>query len=165
MHIKTKSVKSKYTVFVACRGVADFLQAAMWYHLRIMKLSRPSRFLATLITLFSLLFTQLAVAAYACPGLDVAGVLMAQAMPDTDMPGCRNMDQEQPGLCAAHCDANHQSLDTPGAPLVQPFFPAELSVVLLEGAAQYSVGAGPVAVRMIRTPAPPLIIRNCCFRI
>ncbi len=130
-----------------------------------MKLSRPSRFLAALITLLSLLFTQLAVAAYTCPEPDAAAAIMAMAAMHADMPGCRDMDQQQSGLCAAHCDTGHQTLDTPGAPHLQAFIAAELTVVLREGAAQYAIARMPAASRLTRTTAPPLIIRNCCFRI
>ena len=135
------------------------------YHLPIMKLSRPSRFLAALVTLFSLLFTQLAVASYACPARDAAVMIMAKAAVHADMPGCRDMDQQQPGMCAAHCDAGHQSLDTPGAPHLQAFVAAELTVVLREGAAQFAIPCRPTETRLTRTTAPPLMIRNCCFRI
>ena len=127
-----------------------------------MKLSRPSRFIAALVTIFSLLFTQLAVAAYACPASNAAPAAMS-AM--GDMPGCQGMDMNQQGLCAAHCDPGHQSLDTPGAPHVQPFVAAALAVVLVSAFAQQPAAARPDAYRLTRTTAPPLAIRNCCFRI
>jgi hypothetical protein len=125
-----------------------------------MKLSRPSRFIAALLTIFSLLFTQLAVAAYACPASNAAAM---SAM--GDMAGCQAMDMDQQGLCAAHCDPGHQSLDTPGAPHVQPFVAAALAVVLISAHAQQPAAALPDAYRLTRTTAPPLSIRNCCFRI
>lgn len=132
-----------------------------------MKFFRPSRVIAAIITILSLLFTQLALASYACPELNVEKPV-AMAMDAEKMPGCANMDMkmDQPGLCHSHCEAGSQTADTPQAPLVQPFVAAELTVVLsaatpltpchtlhLEG------------VLLKRSTAPPLAIRNCCFRI
>jgi hypothetical protein len=128
-----------------------------------MRLTRPSRFLAALVTLFCLLFTQLAVAAYACPG---AGA-MTVAASSGSMPDCTDPDMEmpQPVLCAAHCEAGHQSLDTPGAPHVQPFVAAALAVVLSGDSRRYALAAAPHTDSLTRSTAPPLTIRNCCFRI
>jgi hypothetical protein len=129
----------------------------------IMKLTRPSRFFAALVTLFSLLFAQLAVASYVCPQLpevDHASVRMR------DMPGCPGMDSRQPGLCAAHCDAGHQSLDAAAAPQVPPFIACQLALVLPSLDSTSAVLAAPAAsVPLTRTTAPPLAIRHCCFRI
>jgi hypothetical protein len=88
-----------------------------------MRLSRrPTRWLSGWL-IAMLLFTQLATAAYACPGL--AAATSAQAA----MPGCEghqaaSMDPEQPQLCHAHCQQGSQNVhptpasDTPGAPLL-----------------------------------------------
>ena len=130
-----------------------------------MKLSRPSRFAAALVTLFCLLFTQLAVAAYACPAQKSAPMAMSAVANNGSMPGCQGMDMNQQGLCAAHCAPGHQTLDTPGTPHVQPFVAAELAVVLVGAATQQPVTAHPDPYRLTRTTAPPLAIRNCCFRI
>jgi hypothetical protein len=131
-----------------------------------MRVSRPSRIIAAIITIFSLLFTQLAVAAYACPELNVAKrTAIAQAV---QMPGCANMDMgtDKPGLCHSHCQAGSQTADTPQAPLVQPFVAAELTVVLnVAGLAAPSHALQPEGVLLKRSTAPPLAIRNCCFRI
>lgn len=129
-----------------------------------MTLSRPSRFLAALVTLFCLLFTQLAVAAYACPG---AGAMTAAAS-GASMPDCTDMEMPQSPqsmLCAAHCEAGHQSLDTPGAPHVQPFVAGALAVVLSGDSGRYAPVTAPQADSLTRSTAPPLTIRNCCFRI
>ena len=131
-----------------------------------MKVSRPSRVIAAIITIFSLLFTQLALASYACPELNVAKrTAIAQTV---EMPGCANMDMamDQPGLCQPHCAAASQTADTPQAPLVQPFVAAELTVVLSVATAAVPTHAlQPEGVLLKRSTAPPLAIRNCCFRI
>src|SRR4051812_24129767 len=128
-----------------------------------MKLSRSSRFIAALVTIFSLLFTQLAVASHACA---VAGAVPASAsMVRGDMAGCQEMHADQPGVCKAHCEAGYQSLDAPAAPLVQPFVAAQLAVILpVFGVAQAFVRALDVPA-LTHTTSPPLAIRNCCFRI
>jgi hypothetical protein len=128
-----------------------------------MKLSRPSRYFAALVTLFSLLFTQLAVAAYACPDWKMSSVSVQSSQA---MVGCTEMDAQQPGLCKAHCDGNHQTLDTPAAPLVAPFVASTLSCVLFEfaltePALRDNSASGP----LLHATSPPISIRNCCFRI
>ncbi|WP_295995730.1 hypothetical protein [Rugamonas sp.] len=128
-----------------------------------MKLTRSSRFVAALVTLFCLLFTQLAVAAYACPQLPTlghAGISMQ------NMPGCAGMDVDQPNLCAAHCDAAHQSLDTAAAPQVMPFIACRLALVLSAGAPALSDSTGSDArAPLSHATSPPLAIRHCCLRI
>ncbi|MBR7784777.1 hypothetical protein KDM89_21835, partial [Undibacterium sp. LFS511W] len=71
-----------------------------------MKLSHPSRVVAAFVALFSMLFMQLAVASYACPGLAMRGGDDMSAMPAVvampTMTDCEGMDQVQPVLCHAH---------------------------------------------------------------
>jgi hypothetical protein len=132
-----------------------------------MKFSGPSRVLAAIITIFSLLFTQLALASYACPGLNAAKPAMVAADAG-DMPGCADMNMEtpHPGLCHAHCEAGSQNVDTPQAPLVQPFVAAELTAVVSAPepvASSHALQAHWVFLQ--RSAEPPLAIRHCCFRI
>lgn len=120
---------------------------------------RPSRALAAIVTIFSLLFAQLAVAAYACPRLEAA---VQQAA----MPGCAEMQMQEAALCHTHCDAAGQSLDRPDLPQVQAFVPAALSVVLSpEPRAQLRAHPDAGQPPLTRSTAPPLAIRHCCFRI
>ena len=67
------------------------------------------------IGIAAVLFTQLAVAAYACPALmgmdDSMRVAMADTM-DAGMPGCEQVDTDNPNLCLQHCQAGSQSLQT-----------------------------------------------------
>jgi hypothetical protein len=114
-----------------------------------------------------LLFTQLSVAAYACPQFDNVSPVASNLVIDADMPGCQGMqrDQEAPNLCATHCDDAAQSADTPSAPTVPPFIQAALSVVLIQGEGLLPVQVSPDRLLHARPGSPPLIIRNCCFRI
>lgn len=136
-----------------------------------MQLSRPSRFIAALITLFSILFMQFAVASYACPAMKMGqdsdeSVAMSMSYDSEDMSHCTGMDQEQPSLCHAYDHAGKQSLDKPELPTAQPFIPAQLvmATVTIENLANVSPGRSTSAL-LTRTTAPPLSIRNCCFRI
>ena len=133
-----------------------------------MKLSRPSRRFTVLLALVSLLFMQLAVAAYACPSLnlqqlhDTAGVSADHAA----MTGCEGMDMEQPSLCHAHNQLAKPSLDKPEAPHVAPFMPAAL--LLAVDALDVTVPATvlqPEVTLLQHATSPPLAIRHCCFRL
>lgn len=131
-----------------------------------MKLSQPTRAIAAIIMLFSLLFSQLAVSAYACPMSDRVQTVESVGM--ADMPGCTDMsiDKSSPALCAAHCDSGHQSADTSGSPTVQPFIACSLEVVLPRIERSFiSLSSALESVPLTRTTAPPLAIQHCCFRI
>ncbi|MFL6672351.1 MAG: hypothetical protein ACJ8LG_03550 [Massilia sp.] len=135
-----------------------------------MKLTRSSRFIAAAITLFCILFMQLAVAAYACPalGLDRGSQAMeaSAGMPAAEMSGCHDMDPVQPSLCHASGQAGAQSLDKPAVPHLQPFMAVGFGLPVSPLEVTY-----PAAFTLPRTPlltratAPPVAIRNCCFRI
>ncbi|WP_342114535.1 hypothetical protein [Pseudoduganella sp. OTU4001] len=124
-----------------------------------MKMCRRSRFVAAVVTLFSLLFMQLAVASYSCPkggDLAAAGV------------NCAGMDASQPSLCKAKAvdQAAKQSLDKPDAPLVLPFFAADFAGHVTPASWTpipfYGAVAPPDWGRQV---APPIAIAHCCFRI
>lgn len=142
-----------------------------------MKLSRPSRLIAACIMLFSMLFMQLAVAAYACPGL-TSHVQMQQdqplpeyamqavAMDAVDMSACTGADEVQPNLCHAYDHVGHQSVDKPDVPAVSSFIPTTL-VLALESfnSPEPSRLSEAHSRKLTRTTAPPLSIQHCCFRI
>lgn len=135
-----------------------------------MRLSRPSRVAAALIALFSMLFMQLAVAAYACPGLSMGqGVPAPEMAAHSSDPGvtpCSEMDMEQPTLCHASEHVGYQSLDKPQLPHVAPFVPAALVVVWhTVDSTLRPTTEWPQSVSLERSTAPPVAIRNCCFRI
>lgn len=130
-----------------------------------MKISRPSRLIATFIALFSVLFMQLAVASYACPSLG-GGQTMAAAMADDSMPGCTDMDPVQPSLCHAYGQVGDQSLDKPAVPPLQPFLAVGFALRVSPLAASHMVSFGRTHDTFLtHATAPPLAIRNCCFRI
>lgn len=136
-----------------------------------MKLFHRSRVVAALIALFSLLFAQLAVAAYACPAQEISKAFeaagMAQSMQSmTEMQDCSEMDLEQPNLCQALVQAGDQSLDKPSVPDIASFSP-ELAAVVLYRIAQSEPPLLPriTSSSLANSTAPPIAIRHCCFRI
>ena len=135
-----------------------------------MNRSCRSRRLAALFAMISLLFMQLALAGYQCP--DEALDLVSQQSESSEQSGspsprgCDGMDIELPGLCYAHAQAGNQSLDKPVLPLVQPFTEAGHPVVAVD----FTALPTPLASRgdanfLLRTVAPAIAVRNCCFRI
>lgn len=134
-----------------------------------MKLSVPSRFIAALLVLVSMLFMQLAVAGYACPSFNATplGEPMSMAMDNNQaVTGCSGGDKSQPSLCLAQDQSGNQSLDKPATPHASPFLPGALTLIVQnsEFVGVFSVEQ-PNTLLLTRSTAPPLSIRNCCFRI
>jgi hypothetical protein len=148
-----------------------------WLHAKIaagkidikMNRSPQFRFVAALIALFSILFTQLAVASYACPNLRTGQQSgSVEMLADShEMPsGCMGMDMEQPNLCHAQDQVGNQSLDKPQLPPVQPFVPLGLVQAIVSIDAAYQpLPSQPRSLYLTRATDPPLSIRNCCFQI
>ena len=135
-----------------------------------MKTSQTLRLLTAIVAIFSMLFMQLAVASYACPETSSGSknnVASATGMAG-DMANCDGMDPTQSTLChtVAHGELTKQSLDKTPVSDVPPFVPVALMLdlqifVLL---ALPALQAYP-PIALTRTSAPPIAIRNCCFRI
>ena len=97
-----------------------------------MSLSRALRKSVSRLLIGVVLFAQLAVASYACPGLKVMGsvgkggaatamhVVVADttAEPAAMPPGCDQIDTNAANLCAEHCHQGQQSADTANVPAV-----------------------------------------------
>jgi hypothetical protein len=136
-----------------------------------MRSSRQSRFVTALFALVSVLFTQLAVAAYACPSMQIAQAMQAISAPAAasshhDMPGCEGMDMDRATLCQDHGRVGPQSLDKPELPPVLPFIAAALMRALGHADPLSPESVQPAeSLSLSRATAPPLAIRNCCFRI
>lgn len=119
------------------------------------------RLIAVLFALTSLLFAQLALAGYVCPGsglkVSEASMLCAESM-------MKAMDEDQSSLCHAHCQGDQQKADTYQMPvLASP--PDHGADYLMAQAVVSPLGAPLQAPLLRRTTAPRLAIRNCCFRI
>lgn len=136
-----------------------------------MRMSRRSRFVATLFALISVLFTQLAVAGYVCPSMEIARAMepIATSVTAIDhhaMAGCGGIAMEKPVLCQDHSLVSKQSLDKPALPHVAPFMATMLVQAVSHTDSSYqSVNSLTENHLLTRTTAPPLSIWNCCFRI
>ncbi len=128
-----------------------------------MKLARPWRRFLSVLTLLAVLFSQMAVAAYACPNMAPA---MAQMEEGAEaMPCCAEPDAEAPQLCWQHYQAGKQSADRPDAPTVSPV----VAVLHVAPAPVLVPPDEPVAAAfdpplLARRVEPPASILNCCFR-
>ncbi len=82
------------------------------------------------------------------------------------MAGCDGMDLEQPGLCQAHAQTGNQSIDKPQAPDTPPFVTVGFAIVTPDQS-EAAIFPAKWADRelLTRSTAPPIAIRNCCFRI
>lgn len=129
---------------------------------------RSSRLASACIALFSILFMQLAVAAYACPNLmptpaamlDSAGEAMADSMAD-----CEEMDPHSPALCDAHTHKLASSLDKPDAPAVPAFVAAGFALALQwPQHATPLPNLPPVFLHACGT-SPPIALRHCRFHL
>jgi hypothetical protein len=126
------------------------------------RLRRAAAFLAIL----GVLFSQLAISAYACPGAAAMAAVTVQAMPE--MPGCDEAvpTADRSALCHAHCLQGDQSLDK-----------AASALQAMSAALAYPL---PERVRVVqstldlprafdalldRPTGPPLAVRHCRFHI
>ena len=146
-----------------------------------MSLSHALRQSVSRLLIGVVLFAQLAVASYVCPGLKVMdsvgnggaataihGVVAdSAAEPAAMQPGCDQMDPDAANLCAEHCRFGQQSADTAPAPIVHVAIPTLLYPLPLEP--QRLLGSGrafPAAdASLVAALSPPHTILHCVFRI
>ena len=109
----------------------------------------------------TLLFAQLAVAAFACPGVERAAPVAQQQA----MAGCEGMGSAPTPLCASHCADGVQSFEKPVTTVVAPAaLVGTIDWPLLAPALHVRTGSRPLP-RAALAAGPPLSIRNCCLRI
>ena len=111
-----------------------------------------SRRFAAVFVLFALLFSQLAVAAYACP----------MPMESQPMAGCDEMpSMDLPNVCERHChDAQQVQSNAPMPPGFVPSFIAVLEPPALAAPRDEWRTPG-----LERPCFPPPSLRHCCLRI
>ena len=126
------------------------------------------RVAAASAAILCLLFSQLAVAAFACPALLHAAVAASGPHPvdpaNEATDHCAGNDAVRSGLCQAHCSPAQLSLSQPqtDAPPVilvaaQPCSARREPALLASGSPQFDVP--------LRGHSPPHTILHCCFRI
>ena len=130
-------------------------------------LTRAIKRFAACIGIAALLFSQLAVAAYACPIVmnsgEIANVLTAEDM-HLSMPGCEESDGGNPNLCLEYSQAGSQAVQsTPQAPL-----PAVvMTPVAVVDLPQPAIRPGIIALSILpeRETSPPPLLRFGFLRI
>ena len=135
-----------------------------------MRLTRTARTWWARLLIASLLFLQLASAAYACamhstPPVNtaMAGMPCAQAMAGGDM---ATMDPDQPGLCHEHCKGGSQTIEPAATVALTVPVMVELFVVAAPVApAGAASGRQAGQVERDSAPPPPHTILHCCLRI
>lgn len=126
-----------------------------------MRLRRRHRLITMLFALISLLFMQLAVASYVCP-LDSKAVDIAEK----SMPCAGEMvvDTEQIALCHAHCQSDQQTVEKAQMHVPMGAVSTGMTYTIEPTDVDRSAPLGHMPSQL-RTSAPPIAIRNCCFRI
>lgn len=92
----------------------------------MLRLQPFHRFALAVLLMVTVLFSQMALASYVCPGMDTAET-MAQAM--VDGAPCEGMDAAQPVLCHQHAAGASQSFEKVTA--VTPSLPTVVHVLVL----------------------------------
>ena len=126
---------------------------------------RKFRALAALFAIVAVLFSQLAVSAYACPGAD--GMMLAAIVDEAPPCDQHPAKESTTPLCVAHCQQGDQSLDQRGAP-VPAVALAMLPTSWLAPVATVveSPTASATLVSLLERPTgPPLAVRHCRFNI
>ena len=124
------------------------------------------RLTTAMLVVCSLLFSQLALARYVCPGAADAGVsgqTMAQKMAAGEP--CTGMDEPQPVLCHQHCTGSPQSFEI--AKLATPTMPAIVQVLTVPVVFDaHRIEAAPRAQALVvRAPPDPLFLATLRLRV
>ena len=128
-----------------------------------MLLPRLIRKLVACAAILGLLFTQLAVSAYACP-VTFGGAAQAAGGESADPPCHHQAGDTNRALCQAHCQHGQQSSGDASALATVADFVATYAVVV-PAETQTVQMAAPIGIDLFHSTSPPLAIRNCCFRI
>ena len=121
------------------------------------------RFIARL-GIVVLLFMQLAVAAYACPGMQrAADASMAMSASDVAMDDCPMGYRSDPNLCKEHCQHDGQATGQASAPVFAVDLPL-LAVLPVVEVPPAPVAPGVSPEFLAHATAPPPAIRFGVFR-
>ena len=117
----------------------------------------------------AVLFTQLAVAAYACPAVEGPAAVIAATSADAmraAMPGCEMNDNTgSPNLCLQHCQAGDQSVQTLPQVAVPAFAAVSLIVVFEPALSEAGRGNALLPAPPTHAVSPPPLIRFGVLRI
>lgn len=133
-----------------------------------LRLARNARIRWSGWLIASLLFLQLASAAYACTmgtgaaEPSMAGMPCAQQMAEGFAPA---LDPEQPGLCLEHCKGGSQTVEPSHSPA--PLLPALVALFVVAPVEPVADASAWLAQdrRRERAPPPAHSILHCCYRL
>jgi hypothetical protein len=127
------------------------------------KTSRPRPF-AAILAIVAVLFAQLAVSAYACPGAEA--MMPAAVMAQGPAPCHENPTQaETTPLCQAHCQQGDQSSEVRAAALPAVTLLALPSPGMIVSPVHDARAMATQPSLLERPTGPPLAVRHCRFRI
>lgn len=139
---------------------------------RGVKVNRQSRFIAVLIALLSMMVTQAAMAARACPAsintpaCELIIVSAGNGGQTPSVPDCPQIEMAQPSLCGAYLQVNSPSLENPAIPRIELFAFANPLPIFQQTATAYRPAATQSPEpRLTRPVAVSLAIQNCSFQI
>jgi len=126
-------------------------------------LRRPfHRLTTTFFVVLSLLFSQLALASYVCPGQNNAEVMAAMMAADEP---CEGMDPVQPTLCHQHSSGTVQSFEAIKLPAAsQPVIVQVLELPLVLDVSE-AVALPMAATAAARPPPDPLFLSTLRLRV
>lgn len=123
---------------------------------------RLHRLSTAFLVVLSLLFSQLALAAYVCPAQADAQAMAA--MMDAGLP-CGGMDAQQPALCHQHAADPAKSFEAVKLPvLAQPALVQVLELPLVLEA-QLALALPAAAISEAQPPPPPLFLSTLRLRV
>ncbi|MEO5669768.1 MAG: hypothetical protein ABIR26_03655 [Ramlibacter sp.] len=132
-----------------------------------MLFSRRTRLLTVILSLCAMLVAQAALAGYACPGAgraaEVAAMFEAQ-MPCAEAMS-QAMDEQEPGLCHAHCQSAQQTADHSQSPTFVGSLDLGAVLSVKAAAIQQLVTSLHQEPLLHRATSPPVAVRHCCFRL
>jgi hypothetical protein len=123
---------------------------------------RLHRLSTTFFVVLSLLFSQLALANYVCPG-QAEEAAMAD-MRASGMP-CTGMDMEQPALCAQHSSSAPQSFESIKLPTASLPMVVQVLELSLEPEAVAARSVPAAAAPEARPPPDPLFLSTLRLRV
>ena len=121
------------------------------------------RFAIAIFVMVSLLFSQMALASYVCPGMSAGADAMAQAIAEGEP--CEGMDSAQPALCHQQAASAPQTFEV--LKVVAPSLPAVIQVLVVVPVMDTvsAVGVRRLASVEAQPPPDPLFLSTLRLRV
>ncbi|TAL55695.1 hypothetical protein [Pandoraea sp.] len=155
----------RYNQFRTHRGCFASKEEVTQAKRHAMKADSVKRLLATLVALLSVLYSQLAVAAFACPAMFSSSSQVAVASVGSAQMNCVRMNGLHPSACRARINLGKQAAVAVKKALGYLAGPGPAFVVPVQPAAFQVTSTSPNAPGLLRATSPPLAVRFCRFQI